>query len=105
MQDWIWIVVAVVVAMVAIVALLRRVVRRAVLGRVDPTDLLLEPELVDRVRALAQADEKVAAIKLLRDGTPGLGLASAKLMVERMAASARPPADPPGTDRAGPGPG
>ena len=92
MEALIWIVVAIVV----IVVLLRLLARRAVLGRVDPTELLLDPELVDRVRALAQADQKVAAIKLLRDGTPGLGLAPAKQMVDRMAASPRPPAIPPG---------
>ena len=87
-----------------IVLLLRFLMRRAVVGRVDPTELLLEPELVNRVRALARADQKVAAIKLLRDGTPGLGLGPAKVMVDRMAATPRP-VDPPGAGGSGPGQG
>ena len=79
---WIWIVVAVLV----VVLLLTFVGRRAA-GGVDPTQLLFEPELINRVRALAEANQKIAAIKLLRDGTPGLGLASARVMVDRMATS------------------
>ena len=86
MQTWVWIVVVV----LAIVLLLIIFARRAV-GGVDPTQLLLEPELVGRVRALAQSDQKIAAIKLLREGTPGLGLVAAKQMVDRMAASAKAP--------------
>jgi len=90
-DTWIWIVVAVLL----IVLLLRVVGRRALMGRVDPTNLLLEPELVDQVRALARANQQVAAIKLLRERTPGLGLAPAKLIVDRMAA---PKQAPPGFD-------
>jgi ribosomal protein L7/L12 len=101
MEAWIWVVVAIVVVVVVV---LRLLARRAVVGRVDPTELLLEPDLVNRVRALAQADQKVAAITLLRAGTPGLGLGPAKLMVDRMAATPRPPVDPPGVG-AGPGQG
>ena len=84
MQTWVWIVVIVLVVVVLFVIMARRAV-----GGVDPTQLLLEPDLVSRVRTLAQADQKVAAIKLLRDGTPGLGLAAAKQMVDKMAASPR----------------
>jgi hypothetical protein len=86
-QTWVWIVVVVLVVVVLFMFLARRAV-----GGVDPTQLLLEPDLVGRVRALAQADQKVAAIKLLREGTPGLGLAAAKQMVDKMAA---PPKAPP----------
>jgi hypothetical protein len=87
-DTWIWIITAV----LAVVLVLVVVGRRAAVGRVDPTDLLLDPELVDQVRALARANQKPAAITLLRKHTPGLGLAPATVMVERMAASAaRPP--------------
>ena len=72
---------------VVVVVLLFLIFARRVAGGVDPTQLLLEPDLVGRVRALAQADQKIAAIKLLREGTPGLGLAAAKQMVDKMAAS------------------
>jgi len=97
-DTWIWIVIAILL----IVLLLRIVGRRAIVGRVDPTDLLLEPELVNQVRALAQMNQKVAAIKLLRERTPGLGLGPAKLMVDRMAASkhAPPASDPANIDAA-----
>jgi hypothetical protein len=97
-DTWIWIVIAILL----IVLLLRIVGRRAIVGRVDSTDLLLEPELVNQVRALAQMSQKVAAIKLLRERTPGLGLGPAKLMVDRMAASkpAPPASDPAKIDAA-----
>ena len=84
MDTWIWIVAAI----LAVVLVLAVVGRRAAVGRVDPTDLLLDPELVDQVRALARANQKPAAITLLRKHNPGLGLAPATVMVERMAASA-----------------
>ncbi len=80
MSVWIWVMVALLV-----VAVLMVVVARRAVGGVDPTQLLLDPELVGRVRALARANQKIPAIKMLRDGTPGLGLASAKQMVDRMA--------------------
>ena len=87
MQTWVWI-----VAVVLVVVLLFMFFARRAVGGVDPTQLLLEPDLVGRVRTLAQADQKIAAIKLLREGTPGLGLAAAKQMVDKMAA---PPKTPP----------
>ena len=87
MDTWLWIAVAVLL----VVLLLRAAGRRALLGRVDHTDLLLEPDLVERVRALARADQKAAAITLLRKHTPGLGLAPAKLIVDRMATPKQPP--------------
>ena len=90
MPTWVWIVVAVLVVVLSLMIVARRTV-----GGVDPTQLLLDPDLVGRVRALAQSNQKIAAIKLLRDGTPGLGLAAAKQMVDRMAA---PPAGPPAVD-------
>ncbi len=82
MSVWIWVVVVVLL----LVVLTMGFARRAAVGGVDPTQLLLDPELVGRVRALAQANQKIAAIKMLRDGTPGLGLAPAKQMVDKMAA-------------------
>lgn len=92
MDTWLWIALAILL----VVLLLRVVGRRVLRGSVDPTDLLLEPELVERVRALARADQKAAAIALLREQTPGLGLAPAKLIVDRMAASKQPPPGPSG---------
>ena len=86
MQTWVWIVVVVLVVVLLFVVIARRMV-----GGVDPTQLLLEPDLVGRVRALAQSDQKIAAIKLLREGTPGLGLAAAKQMVDKMAAGRKAP--------------
>lgn len=80
MDAWVWIVVVVLVLVLLFMIFARRAV-----GGVDPTQLLLEPELVGRVRALAQSNQKIAAIKMLRDGTPGLGLAAAKQMVDKMA--------------------
>ena len=85
MDAWVWIVVVVLV-----VVLLFMIFARRAVGGVDPTQLLLEPDLVGRVRALAQSNQKIAAIKLLREGTPGLGLAAAKQMVDKMAVP-RPP--------------
>jgi hypothetical protein len=94
-DAWVWIVVAILL----FVLLLGVLGRRAARGRVDPTDLLLEPELVEEVRALARGGHKAAAIALLRKRTSGLGLAPATLMVERMAAKPAPPTrGPSGTD-------
>ena len=77
-----WIFIGIAVAVVLAV----RLGRRSAAG-VDPTQLLLDPELIGRVRILAQQNRKAAAIAMLREGTPGLGLASAKVMVDRMAAA------------------
>ncbi len=63
-------------------------VRRTARGSVDPTELTFAPETMAQVRQLAGTD-KISAIKTLREAAPGLGLAQAKLMVDRMAA---PPA-------------
>lgn len=81
MSTWSWIFLGIVVLL-----LLGMLVTRRARSGVDPTQLLLDPELVTKVRALAQQNQQPAAIKLLREGTPGLGLASAKVMVDRMAA-------------------
>lgn len=84
MSFWIGVIVAIPVVLVLVLA----IARRAGKG-VDPTQLLFDPELIGRVKALAQADHKIAAIKMLRDSTPGLGLTSAKQMVDRMVAPPR----------------
>lgn len=81
MSTWSWFFLGIVVVLLLAMLL----TRRANAG-VDPTQLLLDPELVTQVRALAVQNQKIAAIKMLREGTPGLGLASAKVMVDRMAA-------------------
>lgn len=84
MTLFVWILAAV----LALGVILMLVGKRAV-GGVDPTTVSFEPDLINQVRALAATDQPIAAIKLLRQHTPGLGLAAAKLMVDRMAAAAR----------------
>lgn len=86
MSTLIWIIVFVVLLALLIRVILRRMGR--MFGGVDPTQLLFDPELIGRVRALAEQGQTIPAIKVLRDGTPGLGLASAKQMVDRMASRA-----------------
>lgn len=94
MSTWTWIFVVIIVVLLVATLLARRTN-----AGVDPTQLLLDPELVARVRVLAQQNQKVAAIRMLREGTPGLGLGSAKVMVDRMAPSrSGTPAAVPGTD-------
>ncbi len=83
-----------IVGVVLVVVILTVVVMRRANRGVDPTQLLLDPDLIGRVRGLARTDRKIQAIKLLRDGTPGLGLAAAKLMVDRMAAAPHPVEQP-----------
>ena len=81
MSTWTWIFVGIVVVLLLVLLGTRRS-----RSGVDPTQLLLDPDLVTGVRALALQNQKIAAIKMLREGTPGLSLASAKVMVDRMAA-------------------
>lgn len=80
MSPWYWIFLGIVV-----VLLLAMLLTRRANSGVDPTQLLLDPELVSKVRLLAQQNQRIAAIQMLREGTPGLGLRSAKVMVDRMA--------------------
>lgn len=94
-----------VVIVVLLFVLVMTFVGRRAVGGVDPTQLLFEPDLINRVRALAQAGQKIAAIKLLRGGTPGLGLASAKVMVDKMAASRGPGLTATDLDQPDPGSG
>lgn len=91
-DAWIWIVLVVVLLLVAFLM----TARKAAIGKVNPTQLTLEPDLIEAVKALAQSDQQITAIKMLRDGVPGLGLAHATNMVQRMAAQAKqpPPANP-----------
>jgi ribosomal protein L7/L12 len=74
-----WIVIALLLVLLVLV-----LARRAAVGNVDPTQLLLDPALMAQVRSLAESGQKVQAIAALRQGTPGLGLAAAKAMVDRM---------------------
>ncbi len=82
-----WVVVVVLILVVLLV--LAAVGRRQVRGQIDATQLSFAPEVIDRVRQRAQTD-KIAAIRELRQFTPGLGLAQAKQMVDRMVPRARP---------------
>ena len=85
MTLFVWI-----LAVVLALALILMLVGKRAVGGVDPTTLSFDPGLINQVRALAATDQRIAAIKLLRQHTPGLGLAAAKLMVDRMAPAARP---------------
>lgn len=78
-------------ATAAILLLLFLLGRRAIRPGIDPTSITFDPALMARVQEHIEADRKIHAIKELREGTPGLGLQSAKLMVERMAARIPPP--------------
>lgn len=81
MPSWLWILIVVAV----VVVLLQLFARRTVIGRVDPTQVSLSPELVAQVRQLAVSGQQIPAIKLLCQST-GMGLAAAKTMVDRMTA-------------------
>ncbi|WP_037365461.1 ribosomal protein L7/L12 [Nakamurella lactea] len=89
MDAWLWVVVAVLLVVLVVV-----LARRTAVGRVDPTQLLLDPTLMAQVRSLAESGQKVQAIATLRSGTPGLGLAAAKAIVDRMTSPAAAPAVP-----------
>lgn len=69
----------------------------------DPTRLSFPPELMAEVSELARSRRTVAAVTLLRERTPGLSVAHAKRIVDRLAVREQPalpsaPADP-GPDR------
>ena len=89
MPTWVWWIVGFLV--VALLAAL--LARRTTLGTVDATELTFDPSTMAHIRRLAGTD-KIAAIKALRAAAPGLGLAQAKLMVEKMAAPAGPSTPP-----------
>ncbi len=80
MPTWIWIIVICVIVLAALTAVARRRLR----GTVDPTYLTLDPALMSSVQTLARSGQELQAIAALRAGVPGLGLASARLMVGRM---------------------
>ena len=84
MPSWVWWIVGILIVLLLAAVWARRTAR----GTVDPTELTFAPETMAQVRQLARTD-KIAAITALRAAAPGLGLAQAKLMVDRMAA---PPA-------------
>ncbi len=86
-DAWIWIVLVIVLLVVVFLM----TARKAAIGKVNPTQLSLEPDLIEAVKALAQSNQQIAAIKMLRDGVPGLGLAHATNMVQRMAVQGKQP--------------
>lgn len=85
------ILVGILVGAAAIIVVLFVLGRRALAPGVDPTQLTFDPSVMAEVRTLAVSGDKIRAIKLLRDQNPGLGLASAKQLVDRMALSAQRP--------------
>lgn len=87
-MDILFGILAVVVAIGVVVFVLGR---RAVTTGVDPTQLTFDPGVMSDVTSLALAGKKIQAIALLRESAPGLSLAAAKAMVDRMELSANRP--------------
>jgi ribosomal protein L7/L12 len=81
-DTWFWI--ALVSLVVLVIPFLA--IRRAAKNRVDPTNVSIDPELAHRVRVLCRQDQKVQAVKELREAT-GLALRDALTIVEKLAAS------------------
>jgi ribosomal protein L7/L12 len=93
---WLWIVIIVAVALVALVIVGRRGGRAGV----DPTQVSIDPAVAARVRQLYAKGDKLPAVKVLREAT-GLGLADAVRIADRLGATAKPPAT--GTPAPAPG--
>ena len=55
----------------------------AVSAEIDGQELEIDPRVLDEVRRLCENDQKIEAVKLLREVT-GLGLAEAKNVVESL---------------------
>jgi ribosomal protein L7/L12 len=55
----------------------------AVAAEIEGQELDIDPKVLDEVRRLSEAGQKIEAIKLLREAT-GLGLAEAKQVVESL---------------------
>ncbi len=84
MELWLGIVIGAVLAIGAVALIGRRVV-----PGVDPTQLTFDQAVMHEVTELLARDRKIEAVALLRSTTPGLSVASAKAMVDRMDAAAR----------------
>jgi ribosomal protein L7/L12 len=82
---------AIIVVAVVVLAALFLLARSAARPGADPTQLTFDPTMMEEVRALTVSGQKVQAIKMLREQTPGLALVTAKLIVDRMEASANRP--------------
>lgn len=82
MDTWIWIG----LVTLAVVTIPFLAIRRAARNRVDPTTVSIDSDLAHRVRVLCRQDQKVQAVKELRDAT-GLGVRDALTVVEKLAAS------------------
>lgn len=107
MDFWLGLLLGVVVVLLVGALLSRRATRGT-----DPTQLTFDPAVMTQAKNLALNDQKIAAIQLLRDSTPGLSLAAAKALVDKLGrrqpsapfagepipptAVAAPPAAPPG---------
>ena len=85
MDIWLWVVILLAAALIALVIV------GSVRGRnrVDPTSVSLDPALVSKVRALYAKGDKLAAVKALREAT-GIGLADAVRIVDKLGASGKP---------------
>jgi ribosomal protein L7/L12 len=81
---WLWIVIIVAAAIVALVIVNTRAAR----SRVDPTQVSIDPALAAQVRDLEAKGKKLEAVRLLRQ-TSGLGLADAVRIVDKLAASGK----------------
>lgn len=74
-----WFVIGALVLLAAAVAVGRRAARKGV----DPTQVTLDPALVEEIRGLHAQNRKVQAIALLRQRT-GVNLQSAVVIVDRL---------------------
>ncbi len=93
----IWVSAAVAIAAV-VIAVLFLVGRRLRVVGVDPTQLTLDPLVMQEVRALIISGDKGRAVSLLREHAPGLAPVTAAAIVDRMALAAtrQKTAGPPG---------
>ena len=87
METWLGFVIGVIV----ILAVGLFSARRALRPGVDATQLTFDAGVMEEVRALTVSGQKIQAIKLLREQSPGLSLVTAKAMVDRIEAAANRP--------------
>lgn len=85
MDIWLWIVIIVAAALIALLI----VTNRAARSRVDPTQVTIDPALATQLRDLEAKGKKLEAVRVLRAST-GLGLADAVRIVDKLAASGKP---------------
>ena len=78
----------IVIGVAAVLVVLLLVGRRAVSAGADPTQLTFDPSVMEQVKGLALSNQKLPAIRLLREANPTLSMVAAKAIVDRMAGAA-----------------